>query len=135
VDWTKVIKCQVVLLFLIIFFTPALHGKEFAVKKNIDGYTLDVILSQNPPAAGRNDVRVEIRDSQGRPVVDTPVTVNYFMPPMRDMPPMNYTVKTQPHGSGYKATMDFIMKGPWNIVVKANIGAKQFRVAIVVDVR
>ena len=134
-DWTKSIKCQVLLLFFIMVFAPAVHAREFVVSKRIDGYTLDVALGQNPPTMGKNDVLIEIRDLQGKPVVDAPVTVNYFMPPMRDMPPMNYTVKTQTHGSGYRATMDFIMKGPWNIVVKANVGAKQFRLAIVVDVR
>jgi nitrogen fixation protein FixH len=134
-DWAKVILCQLVLLSLIMVFTPAAYAKEFAVGKKIDGYTLNVVLSQNPPTTGKNGVRIEIRDPQGKPVADAPVTVNYFMPPMRDMPPMNYTVKTQLHGSEYRATMDFIMRGPWNIVVKADVGTKQFRVVIVVDVR
>jgi nitrogen fixation protein FixH len=134
-NWTKAIRFQLVLLSVIMVFAPTAYGKEFTVTKKIDGYTLNVVLSQNPPVTGKNGVRIEIKDSQGKPVADTPVTVNYFMPPMRDMPPMNYTVKTQPHGPEYRATMDFIMRGPWNIVVKADVGTKQFRVAIVVDVR
>jgi hypothetical protein len=120
---------------LILSFVTVAHGKDFVVKKNLNGYTLEVALSQNPPILGKNGVKVEIKDSLGKNVVDSPVTVNYFMPPMPGMPPMNYTVKASPGGSGYSATMDLIMKGPWNIVIRANVAEKPIRMTVLIDVR
>lgn len=124
-----------VISLLILAFVPQAHPKDFVVKRNVQGYTLDVALNQNPPILGKNDIKVEITDTQGKHVVDAPVTINYFMPPMPGMPPMNYTVKAAPGGSGYAATMNLIMKGPWNIVVKANVAEKQIRMTVLIDVR
>ena len=71
-------------LLLLIFVTPA-HGRDFVVKRNLQGYTMEVSINRNPPILGKNDIKVEIRDSLGKHVVDAPVTVNYFMPPMPGM--------------------------------------------------
>ena len=58
------------------------------------------------------------------------VTVNYYMPPMPRMPPMNYTVAAAPDGAAYRAVMELIMSGPWNIIVRANPGGKSVRVSL-----
>lgn len=121
-------------LLLLIFVTLA-HGKDFVVKRNLQGYTMEVSINRNPPILGKNDVKVEISDSLGKHVVGAPVTVNYFMPPMPGMAPMNYTVKASPGGSGYGATMDLIMKGPWNIVIRADVAGKPIRMTVLIDVR
>ena len=84
---------------------------------------------------GKNEIRIEINDVRGQFVTNNLVTVNYYMPPMPGMPPMNYTLKAVPYGSGYIATMDFIMTGPWNIVVKASTAGKQLRLTVPIDVR
>jgi hypothetical protein len=127
-------KVLILSLLILLSFPPA-YGRDFAVRRNVDGYTLDVTIDQNPPILGKNDIRVEIRDSLGKYVVDVPVTVNYFMPPMPGMPPMNYTLKASPRGSGYSTTMDLTMKGPWNIVIRANVAGKQLRMTVLIDVR
>ena len=121
-------------LLLLIQVTPA-YGKNFAVRRTVDGYTLDVTINQNPPILGKNDLWVEIKDSAGKYVIDAMVTVNYFMPPMPGMPPMNYTVKASPRSSGYGTTMNLIMKGPWNIVIRGGVGSKQLRMTVLIDVR
>ena len=105
------------------------------MKRTVQGYTLNVAMNRNPPILGKNDLRVEIQDSQGKNVVDAAVTVNYFMPPMPGMAPMNYTLKAAPRDGGYSATMDLIMKGPWNIVVRASVAGKQIRMTVLIDVR
>jgi hypothetical protein len=84
---------------------------------------------------GKNNIRIEIKDARGQSVINHSVTVNYYMPPMPGMPPMNYTLKAVPNGSGYMATMDFIMTGPWNIVVKTTVSGKQLRLTVPIDVR
>jgi hypothetical protein len=101
----------------------------------MEGYTLDIALNKNPPILGRNEIRIQITDARGQFVINAPVTINYYMPPMPNMPPMNYTLKAVPHGSGYVATMDFIMTGPWNIVVKTTVAGKQLRLTVPIDVR
>jgi hypothetical protein len=120
---------------LILGFVPAGYGKDFVVRRNLEGYTLNVALNRNPPILGKNDIRVEIKDSQGKNVVDAPVTINYFMPPMPGMAPMNYTLKAAPRDAGYSATMDLIMQGPWNIVIRAGVPGKQLRMTVLIDVR
>jgi len=120
---------------LMLLFAGSAQGKELVVKRNVQGYSIDVTLKRNPPILGKNDVRVEIKDSQGKEVVEAAVAVNYFMPPMPGMAPMNYTIKAAQDGSGYGATMDLIMKGPWNIVIKADVAGKPLRMTVLIDVR
>jgi len=63
------------------------------------------------------------------------VKVNYSMPPMPGMPPMNYTVRADASGDGYLAVMNLIMRGPWNIVITVRDRAKLGRVIFPIDVR
>ena len=110
-------------------------GGDYKVRRTVEGHTLDITLNRNPPIMGKNEIRIEIKDTHGKFVTNNLVTVNYYMPPMPGMPPMNYTLKAVPHGSGYVATMDFIMTGPWNVVVKASTAGKQLRLTVPIDVR
>ena len=114
---------------------PAVWGSDYKVRRTLEGHTLDITLNRNPPIMGKNNIRIEIKDARGQSVINHPVTVNYYMPPMPGMPPMNYTLKAVPNGSGYMATMDFIMTGPWNIVVKTTVAGKQLRLTVPIDVR
>jgi hypothetical protein len=116
-------------------FATIVWGSDYKVRRTVEGHTLDITLNQNPPILGKNNIRIEIKDARGQSVINNPVTVNYYMPPMPGMPPMNYTLKAGPQGSGYMATMDFIMTGPWNIVVKTTVTGKQLRLTIPIDVR
>jgi hypothetical protein len=127
------------LLFMVnlIFFilVPYAHGRDFIVKKTIKGYKMTVTLSQNPPILGNNDIRIEIMDSNGKPVTDAIAIVNYFMPPMPGMPPMNYKVKAAPDDTEYNATMDLIMEGPWNINILAKVAGSRLKMTVLIDVR
>lgn len=84
---------------------------------------------------GENKIRIEIRDAGGRPLTGALVSVNYYMPPMPGMVPMNYTVPAAAAGSGYSAKMNFIMTGPWNIVIRVESGGSPWRVSFPIDVR
>jgi hypothetical protein len=61
---------------------------------------------------------VEIKGADGQTIADATVLVNYCMPPMPRMAPMNYRVDAPFRGVKYRAAMNFIMEGPWYIVVK-----------------
>ena len=51
-------------------------------------------------------------------MTDAKVLVNYNMPPMPRMAPMNYRTDVKLKGDRYRATMNFIMSGPWIIAIK-----------------
>jgi hypothetical protein len=111
------------------------EAADYRARKNVDGFTFEITINRNPPVLGKNDIRIEIRDPQGNPVPGSEVTVNYYMPPMPRMPPMNYTVTAAPEGAAYRAVMDLIMSGPWNIIVRANTAGKPVRATFPIDVR
>jgi hypothetical protein len=67
--------------------------------------------------------------------LDAEVSANYYMPPMPNMPPMNYTIPAPLQGKEYRATMDLIMTGPWSIVIRARIEGKWLRIIFPIDVR
>jgi hypothetical protein len=125
---------MVILLLFIVGISVA-YGRDYTVRRKIDGYTMDVSINRNPPITGKNIILIEIKDPFGKDVINTPVTINYYMPPMPGMPPMNYTVQASPRGSGYWATMDLIMTGPWNIVIRVNKAGKPLRMTVPIDVR
>ena len=116
-------------------FVPFVDGRDYMVRRKVDTYTVDLAINRNPPVTGKNDILIEIRDSLGKHVTNAPVSVNYYMPPMPGMPPMNYTINALPSGNGYKATMELIMTGPWNIIIKTAVAGKQLKVSTPIDVR
>ncbi len=68
-------------------------------------------MDKNPPIVGANPIEIEIK-SAGKHVTDAKVLVNYYMPPMPRMAPMNYRIDAKLKKGKYHATMDFIMAGP-----------------------
>ena len=108
---------------------------DYRVRKNIDGLAFDITINRNPPVLGDNEIRIEIKDLHGNPVLDADVLVNYYMPPMPKMAPMNYTIPAALKGIEYRAVMDLIMTGPWNIITRARVQGKWFRVVFPIDVR
>jgi hypothetical protein len=123
-------------LFLTIVVTASVSfARDFTARKKIDGYTVDVAINRNPPIVAKNELLVGIKDALGKPVSDLKVMVNYYMPPMPGMAPMNYTVRASPKGDGYLVIMDLIMTGPWNIVVKTSVAGKRLSATFPIDVR
>jgi len=122
-------------LFLLFMCGGLCEARDYRVKKNADGLTFDISINRNPPVLGDNEIRIEIRDPQGSPVLDAEVLINYYMPPMPRMPPMNYTVPARPKDGEYRAVMDLIMAGPWNIIIRSKVEGKAIRVTFPIDVR
>jgi len=100
------------------------YAKSYEVKKRAGEYEAEVRMDRNPPILGDNNIEIEIKDSGGRHITDARVLVNYYMPPMPRMAPMNYITDAKLKGEKYKATMNFIMSGPWIIAIKVNHGGK-----------
>jgi hypothetical protein len=129
-----IIHFAVSFFLLLVCGEPAEAG-DYRVRKITDGMAFDIAINRNPPVLGDNEIRIEIRDAEGHAVVDAEVLVNYYMPPMPRMAPMNYTVPAPLKGKEYRAVMDLIMTGPWNIVTRARIQGRWVRVVFPIDVR
>jgi hypothetical protein len=130
--WAKMVIVGFLLLFV---FLETVEARDYRVRKKAGGFTFDIALNRNPPVLGDNDIRIHIKDAQGNPVQDVRVLVTYYMPPMSGMPPMNYTIPTQLKNKAYCATMDLIMTGPWNIVIRLRNQGKWMKIIFPIDVR
>jgi len=120
---------------LILCFTTAGEAGDYRVRRKTQHHVVDASINRNPPVMGENTIRIEIRDATGRSLTGARVSVNYYMPPMPGMVPMNYTIPATPDGSGYTAKINFIMTGPWNIVIRVESGGSPWRVIFPIDVR
>ena len=123
------------MLLAVLLSSYMAEARDYVVRKKAENHTVDVAIDRNPPILGNNAIRVEIKDAQGKYVGDAKVAINYYMPPMPGMPPMNYTVAAEAKGNSYRAVMNFIMTGPWNIVVKVSSSGKRWSVTVPIDVR
>jgi len=111
------------------------NARDYQVRRKTPYYVVDARINRNPPVLGINTIRIEIRDTMGRDLTGVRVSVNYYMPPMPRMVPMNYTVAAAPSGRGYSASMNFIMTGPWNIIIRVQSGKTFWKVIFPIDVR
>lgn len=111
------------------------YAKDLELKKKAGDLDVKVTLKQNPPIVGENDMTVEIKDSSGKSVTDAKVVVNYSMPAMPGMPPMNYKTDATLHGDQYRARMNLSMAGPWNIEVRITRAGKTTAAKFNVDAR
>ena len=110
-------------------------AKDFEVKKKAGDYDVTVTIDKNPPVTGDNGVTVEIKDAAGHHVRDAKVIVDYSMPAMPGMPPMNYKTDAELKGSAYKATMNLSMSGPWSISIKVTKAGKTSTARFNIDAR
>lgn len=107
---------------------------NFVDSKKAGDYVVAIQIDRNPPILGVNNLEVEIRGTGGQAVTDAKVLVNYYMPPMPRMAPMNYRADAPFKGGKYRVAMNFIMEGPWYIVVKIDHRGKTASVKFNVNV-
>lgn len=121
-------------LFILLLLAGIASGKGYEAKRKAGGYEIEVTIDKNPPVAiGENHIEVEIRDAKGNPVTDARVLINYYMPPMPRMAPMNYKTDAKLKRQKYRATMRFIMAGPWVIAIKITREGKTVSTKLNVD--
>ena len=116
---------KLLLLILTLFFIASTSfAKGYEVKKKVGDYDAEVKMDRSSPVIGDNNIEIEIKDAGGKSLTDAKVSVNYYMPPMPRMAPMNYITDAKLKGEKYRARMNFIMSGPWIIAIKINHGGK-----------
>ena len=118
---------------ILLLMASIAYAKSYEVKKKVGEYEAEVKIDRSPPATGDNNIEIEIKDTVGKSVTDAKVLVNYYMPPMPRMVPMNYTTDAKLKGDKFRAKMNFIMSGPWIIAIKINHGGKMSTAKFNVD--
>jgi hypothetical protein len=126
-------KKILLLALAMMLITAVAFAKGLEVKQQKGDLTIQVMMDKNPPVTGNNNLEVAITDKSGKSVTDATVRVNYSMPPMPGMAPMNYNTKASPSGDKYTAKLNISMAGPWNVVVKVSRGGKTSIVKFNVD--
>ena len=92
-------------------------------------------LDKDVPAKGVNAAVFRIKDKEGAPVEEAEVLVNYYMPPMARMAPMNYKVEAKWKKDAYRAKLKLIMAGPWIIIIRVTVGDKTQSARFQIDAR
>lgn len=105
-----------ILILVLLVAVPSAYSKDLELAGKAGEFEVRAVIDRNPPIVGNNRMEIEIRDSNGH-VTDANVMVNYYMPPMPRMAPMNYTTNAELKGEKYRVKMDLIMAGPWIIRV------------------
>ena len=125
------------IVFAVIVFLAAgvAYAKDYEVKKKAGEFDVIVTIDKNPPVTGDNNVTVSVKDAGGKVVKDAKVIVDYSMPAMPGMPPMNYKADALLKGEEYKAVMNLSMAGPWNIAVKISAGGKSGSMKFTIDAK
>jgi hypothetical protein len=121
---------------VVLFFsiTGPACGRDLELKTRIGDHTVEARLDRNPPIIGNNPIEIRIKDARGQAVPVDRVLINYYMPPMPRMAPMNYIIPAKADGTGYRAVMEFIMAGPWVIAVKITSAGKTRTAKFHIDV-
>ncbi len=113
-------------------------GVAFAadtITKKAGDYTVDFATDKNPPVMGKNSVDLAIKDKTGGAVKDAKVVIEYSMPAMSGMPPMNYKATAELKGDKYAAVIEPSMAGSWNVAVKINRAGKTDTAKFTLDVK
>ena len=105
------------------------------LKKKAGPYDVELRIDRNPPVVGDNGLALRITGEDGAVLKDAKVLVNYYMPPMPRMAPMNYKTPAKLKKDAYTISMHLIMAGPWIIVVKITVGEKTTSARFQIDAR
>lgn len=128
-------KAMVFAVVLMLSTTGMALAKAYEVQKKAGEYDVTIAIDRNPPVVGDNTVSITVKDTAGRPVTDANVLVDYSMPPMPGMPPMNYKANALQQGGEYKTTLGLSMAGSWNVTVKISREGKTSRMKFTVDAK
>jgi hypothetical protein len=124
-------------LFLILLFlmpSPA-YPRAYEQLKKTGEYEVAIAIDRNPPMLGDNKIEIALKGLDGKKITQARVLLNYYMPPMPRMAPMNYTTPAVLKGDRYRAVMHLIMDGPWIIALKITLGEKRSTVKFHINAR
>jgi hypothetical protein len=121
----KTVKILASIVLVLIFSPVTGYTRGYETTKKVGTYEMEVSIDKNPLVLGENQIEIKIKEA-GKTIKDASVWVNYYMPPMPRMSPMNYKTEAKLKSDKYKATMNIIMSGPWIIVIKMAFDGKTY---------
>ena len=124
-----------VIMVLLLLAANVVYAKGYEVQKKAGEYDVLAVIDRNPPVTGDNNISIRIKDASGNIVKDAQVKVEYSMPAMPGMPPMNYKADAVQKGDEYQATMGISMAGSWNIAVKITRAGKTATMKFTLDAK
>ena len=127
-------KRVMVVIVAVLLLTGIAYAKDYEVTKKAGVYNVIVKIDKNPPVVGDNNMKIDIKDASGKSVTDAKVKVQYSMPAMPGMPPMNYKTNAELKDNTYKAKINLSMTGSWNIAVKITKSGKTASMKFSIDV-
>ena len=110
------------------------HTRGYEMTKKVGAYEMEVSIDKNPLILGENHIEIKIKEGK-KAITGGTVWVNYYMPPMPRMAPMNYKTEATLKGEKYKAAMNIIMSGPWIIVIKMSLDGKTYTAKLNIEAR
>lgn len=133
----KIIARHAPVLALLAVFAGGMpvRAAELELARTVANFKVLARFDRNPPVKGDNNLEIAIIGPAGEALAGAKVLVNYYMPPMPRMPPMNYKKEAKPKKDKYTLKMDLIMEGPWIVLVKFAAGEKPVTAKFNIDVR
>ncbi|HSA78278.1 MAG TPA: FixH family protein [Nitrospirota bacterium] len=124
-----------IVAIMLILSASVVYANGYEVTKKTGEFDVKVTFDKKTPTASDNAVSIAVKDASGKPVTDAKVKVDYSMPAMSGMPPMNYKTEAALQGEEYKATLGLSMSGSWNIAVKITRAGKTATMKFTVDAK
>ncbi len=127
---------KIIAVAVVVFLAAGVaYAKNYEVQKKAGDYDVTVKIDRNPPIVGDNNISIGIKGAGGHYVKDAQVKVEYSMPAMPGMPPMNYKADAELKGDEYKTTLGLSMSGSWNVTVKITREGKSSSLKFTVDAK
>jgi hypothetical protein len=117
-------KKIVAVALILLLAAGVAFAKAYEVNRKAGDYSVDIKMDKNPPSVGMNNMEIAVTDKAGKAVKDAKVVVEYGMPAMPGMAPMNYKADAKPDGDKYNASLNISMPGPWSVNVRISVAGK-----------
>jgi hypothetical protein len=127
-------KCVFFLILFSLMPSPV-YSSAYELLKKTGEYEVAISIDRNPPMLGDNKIGISLKAPDGKKITRAAVLVNYYMPPMPRMAPMNYVTPADLKGDTYRTTMHLIMEGPWIIALKITMNGKTTTVKFNINAR
>jgi len=127
-------KKIVAVTMILLLAAGVAFAKSYEVNRKAGAYSVNVKMDKNPPSVGMNNMEIAVADKAGKPVKDAKVVVEYGMPAMPGMAPMNYKADAKPDGEKYSASLNISMPGPWSVNVRISVAGKTVSTKFTFDV-
>ena len=112
-----------------------LRAKKLEITKKAGDLAVHAAFDRDPPSVGVNGLEIRLKDAAGAAVAADKVVVQYYMPPMPRMAPMNDKVEAKMKKDAYLAKLKLIMAGPWIVIIRITRGDATVSVRFQIDAR